>query len=85
MVKKVIRFSPNRNIKVQFLFKSKVFLIIKINVKKKHLYNLKNNMYTFDVADGCAGKTVYLIEGLLWGVGFETDLRNGNRGVGASA
>jgi hypothetical protein len=42
-------------------------------------------MYTFDVADGCAGKTVYLIEGLLWGVGFETNLRNGNRGVGASA
>ena len=42
-------------------------------------------MYTFDVADGFAGKTVYLIEGLLWGVGFETDFRNGNRGVGASA
>ena len=52
---------------------------------KKHLYNLKNYMYTFDVADGCAGKTVCLIEGLLWGVGFETDPRNGNRGVGASA
>ena len=28
---------------------------------------------------------MYLIEGLLRGVGFETDLRNGNRGVGAQA
>ena len=64
---------------------------LKIKIKKslgqkKNIYiRIFDKKYMFDVADGCAGKTVYLIEGLLWGVGFETDLRNGNRGVGASA
>ncbi len=38
------------------------------------------------MADRCISKAVYLIEGLLRGVGFETDLRNnGNTGVGAQA
>ena len=50
-----------------------------------YFISVENFSGQFDVADGFTSKAVYLIEGLLRGVGFETDLRNGNRGVGAQA